>query len=143
MVGTRCIFNFFLVDSPPVLLLTCMPLPFSFFFGASSSFVRRRVVVVDGSREEEKNGEKGRVTCKFLKRTVEGGVKEREETSARQTVEKERRKTVRRRRRVGRYVRDIVKLVIMLFETRFISYCRERRGTVDFDEQGCRASSGT
>lgn len=57
-------------------------------------------------REKKKNS----LLSKFLKRKVGSGVKERE----RETKGKE---------GGGRYVRDIVKLVIMPFEARFISYC--------------------
>lgn len=80
-------------------------------------------MAVREERERKGEMEGKKKTSSFLKRKVGGGVKEREK-EVRRMIEKE--VGTKGKEGGGRYVRDIVKLVIMLFEARFISYCRER-----------------
>lgn len=82
-------------------------------------------MAVREERERKGEMEGKKKTSSFLKRKVGGGVKKRErEREVRRMIEKE--VGTKGKEGGGRYVRDIVKLVIMLFEARFISYCRER-----------------
>lgn len=80
-------------------------------------------MAVREERERKGEMEGKKKTSSFLKRKVGDGVKEREK-EVRRMIEKE--VGTKGKEGGGRYVRDIVKLVIMLFEARFISYCRER-----------------
>lgn len=131
MVGTRRNFNFFLEDGflsetllLPSLSRTC-PSPLSLPFPLN-------LVLVEGEGWPfARNGrEKGRWKGKknFLLFKTQGRrwcQRERErEREVRRMIEKE--VGTKGKEGGGRYVRDIVKLVIMLFEARFISYCRER-----------------
>lgn len=129
MVGTRRNFNFFLEDGflsetllLPSLSRTC-PSPLSLPFPLN-------LVLVEGEgwpfarNGREKGRWKGKKNFLLFKTQGRRWCQREREREVRRMIEKE--VGTKGKEGGGRYVRDIVKLVIMLFEARFISYCRER-----------------
>lgn len=129
MVGTRRNFNFFLEDGflsetllLPSLSRTC-PSPLSLPFPLN-------LVLVEGEgwpfarNGREKGRWKGKKNFLLFKTQGRRWCQRKREREVRRMIEKE--VGTKGKEGGGRYVRDIVKLVIMLFEARFISYCRER-----------------